>query len=266
MTHTIPNLCGSVAGKASPLGVKLHNAGYDAIGLDYRYIAIGTDDLANTMRAVRTMGFRGVGVSMPFKAAIIEFLDDVSPEVSAIGACNTVVNEDGRLAGYNTDWRGALAALDEKVSESLGSAVIVGAGGVARAIAYGLKQRHYQVFVAARCTQDRERLVHDLNLEGHGDVDEQGRFGAGLIVNATPIADSTDSPVAIEKHEKAKALLDVVFGSKETPLIQRATDAGLIPVAGWRMLLHQALAQFKLYTEHDAPISSMEPVLAAALD
>ncbi len=141
MNRTIPVLCCSVAANPSPLGVKLHNAGYEALGLDYRYFAIGAADIEPVLQCMRTLAIRGLGVSMPHKQAVIPFLDEVSQDVQAIGACNTVVQENGRLYGYNTDWVGALGAIDEAGSGGLHSAVIIGAGGVARAIAYALKNK-----------------------------------------------------------------------------------------------------------------------------
>lgn len=111
MTRTAPQLCGSISGRASPnaLGVKMHEAGYAAAGLSFRYVSAESQDLHSTVGAFLELGFRGFGVSMPFKREILSLLDEVSPDTCAIGACNTVVNESGRLSGHNTDWRGAMA-------------------------------------------------------------------------------------------------------------------------------------------------------------
>src|SRR2546428_10590270 len=103
---------------------------------------------------MRTLAIRGLGVSMPHKQAVIPFLDEVSQDVQAIGACNTVEQENGRLYGDNTDWVGALGAIDEAGSRGLHRAASIGAGGVRRAIAYALKQRGITVFVSA-CSAHR---------------------------------------------------------------------------------------------------------------
>lgn len=262
---TIPTLCGSVAAKPSPLGVALHNSGYEALGLSFRYVAIGADTLEPIVEAIRQLNFRGIGVSMPFKQEVIAFLDHVSDDVRVIGACNTVVQDNGKLTGYNTDWIGALAALDEAHPPSLSSAVIVGSGGVARAIAYGLKRRGLKVFISARSVDDRKTLTSELHLDGHGELSEQGQYGAELIVNATPVADIENCPVDLKTHRESRVLLDVVFQKRQTPLVQAAKNQGLLVIPGWRMLLQQALRQFKLYTGVEPPVEVMSRVLERAL-
>jgi shikimate dehydrogenase len=265
MIETIPTLCGSVAGKPSPLGVKLHDAGYQALGLNFKYVAMGTDNLSEVVEGVKKLHFRGMGVSMPFKQEIISFLDEVTSEVQEIGACNTVVFEDGRTTGYNTDWRGALAAVKEASPEHIRSATIIGSGGVARAIAYGLKQQGVAVYISARSVVKRIELVEQLHLDGECTIDEQGRFDSSLVVNATPLAEGSECPIVLAKHSQGKVLLDVVFGKKETPLATEALKLGWKVAPGWRMLLHQALAQFELYTGQPAPMQEMGKVLADAL-
>lgn len=265
MVETIPLLCGSVAGKASPLGVKLHDAGYKALNLDYKYIAIGTEDLTSVMISVQELRFRGLGVSMPFKQQILRHLDEITKEVQATGACNTVVIRDNHFTGYNTDWRGALAALDEAVTTRLENATIIGSGGVARSIAYGLKQRGLKVYIAARSVMRRSELVETLELDGECSLEKQGQYGSSLIVNATPVAEYPESPVNLMQHPHGEILLDVVFQKKETPLDAEALRRGLRVVPGWRMLLHQALGQFELYTGHRAPSAEMEAILSEAL-
>lgn len=264
--NTFPTLCGSVAGKASKLGVALHNAGYEALSLDFRYVAVGTFDLAAAIAGFRELSFRGFGVSMPHKIAIIPLLDEVSVDVSLIGACNTVVQRDGRLIGYNTDWIGAVDALKEVGISDPKSAVIVGSGGVARAVAYGLKTIGCKVTIAARNSNAAVQLVQDLGLDGHVNIYDQGSVNADLIVNATPVADGADLPLVLSAHKNASALLDVVFSPKDTKLAVEAANAGLIVAKGWRMLLHQALRQFKLYTDSTPPQDVMSEVLRKALD
>lgn len=265
MNKTIPVLCCSVATNPSPLGVKLHNAGYEALDLDYRYVAIGAAEIEPVLQSMRTLSFRGLGVSMPHKQTIIPLLDEVSPDVRAIGACNTVVQEEGRLHGYNTDWVGALGAIDEAGANGLSKAVIIGAGGVARAIAYALKQRGMKVFVSARSADAREKLVNDLRLDGASALEQQGQFNAELVVNATPESSSASWPTNLDAHTHGKALFDVVFQHRRTQLMTEAEHRGWVIIPGWRMLLHQAMGQFKLYTGQDAPVEAMGKVLEKAL-
>lgn len=265
MIKTFPVVCASVASNPSALGVKLHNAGYNACDLDYTYIATGSTDIKKTVQIMRDFPFRGLGVSMPFKQSVIQEIDEVDFSVKKIGACNTVVNDDGKLTGYNTDWIGAIEAINEIVKiDSIKQAVIIGAGGVARAIAFGLSQNNIEVFICARNTEQREKLVKDLSLHGSGSLDEQGKFNAELIVNATPVS-TLDAPLRITDHKEAKILFDVAFQKRTTDLMKFAEDNGLLVVHGWRMLLYQGMKQFELYTKQKAPIEVMSKVLEDAL-
>lgn len=265
MVQTFPKLCGSVAGDESELGVKMHNTGYEEKGLDYTYIAIGTDDIEETFETVRNLDFRGIGVSMPFKESIIPLLDEVGDDVEKIGACNTVVFDGEKSKGYNTDWRGAIRSLKETAELDVEKAEIIGAGGVARAIAYGLKQEGIEVYISARSDEQREELVNDLELSGSYGLDKQGGEGAELIINATPVADLPESPVDIDKHSEGEWLLDVVFQELETDIIQKAEREDWKVTKGWRMLLHQALKQFELYTGEEPPEEAMGEVLKEGL-
>lgn len=267
MKETFPKLCGFVAGEASELGVKMHNAGYEAKSLDYTYVAMDSEDIEETLETAKSMNFRGLGVSMPFKESIIEHLDKIGDDVETIGACNTVVFNGEETKGHNTDWRGAIWTLRESGSlDEVERAEIIGAGGVARAIAYGLQKENVEVFVSARSKEQREELVEDFGLSGHGNLEEQGRNNAELVINATPIADQPGSPVELEKHEGGEWLLDVVFGELETDIIEDADERGWKTTEGWRMLLHQGLEQFELYTSEEGPEEAMGEILENALE
>lgn len=258
---TFPTICASVAGNPSSLGVKMHNAGYMAAGLDYTYIAMGSESIEEAISVFKSLGYRGMGVSMPFKQAIIPLLDSVDESVTVIGACNTVVSENDRLVGYNTDWIGAQNAILEVDDISkFEKAVIVGAGGVARAIAYALKKNGIKVYIAARNEEQRKKLVRELSLDGECSIEDQGIFGADIIVNATPDA-SENGPVKIELHDNVKLVFDVVFNQFMTPLTLEAKNRGIKYVSGWRMLLLQGAKQFELYTGINAPVEDMGQVL-----
>ena len=259
--ETFPILCGSVAGKASRLGVKLHNVGYLAKNLNYTYIAMESNDIEEALDNIKRMHFRGLGVSMPFKSEVIKFLDEITNPVKIIGACNTIVNEGGKLIGYNTDWIGTINSINEVTDiKEYKSAIIIGSGGVARAIAYALKENGIKVYVSARNEKTRRRLVMDLNLDGECNLEEQSKYNTDIIVNATPDS-SKETAVKLNQHTDAKLLFDVCFTTLETPLVKEAKERNLVTIAGWKMLLHQAVEQFKLYTGEEAPIKEMSEVL-----
>lgn len=239
----------------------MHDAGYAASGLDFKYVALGADDIEPVVQAVRTLGVRGLGVSMPHKLAVIPHLDEVTEAVNAIGACNTVVNDDGRLTGHNTDWQGAWRALSEAGLSGCRSALVVGAGGVARAVAYALASNGVSVTVAARNLEQAETLREQLGLEAAIAIERQAEAEAELLVNATP----TSSSVVLDGQAAAIGVLDVVFQTRSTVLTRAALARGLGVASGWRMLLHQGAAQFELYTAQEAPLVAMAAVLEAAL-
>lgn len=261
--RTFPTVCASIAANPSERGVAVHNAGYRALGLPFTYIAMGGEDLDLDLaiKTMRSIGGRGLGVSMPFKQAIIPLLTRVSEDVASIGACNTVVFEaDGSMTGYNTDWIGVRDSLAEAGYEAR-RAVVVGSGGVARAIAYALARSGTEVLVRARNETAGLFVVQDLDLFGYAPLDGSQLSGYDLIVNAT--SDSTAAgPVALPEYPDAEALFDVAFTSRTTPLTVEAEAGGLKAVPGWRMHLHQAMQQFRLYTEKEPPVDLMEAVLA----
>ena len=126
-----------VAHSLSPV---MHNAAFRHLGMNAVYVAFPVTDLAQAVAGLRGLGIGGVSVTIPFKEEIIPLIDELDPQAAAIGAVNTVVNRDGRLTGYNTDWLGAVTALTAKISLKGRHVLILGAGGASRAIAYGIFQ------------------------------------------------------------------------------------------------------------------------------
>lgn len=256
-----PTLCGSVSGLASRIGVALHDAGYLSLGLDYKYIAFGTNDIEEAVRGFRTLGFKGFAVSMPHKSTVINFLDEISDDVSAIGACNTVVNNGGKLIGHNTDWRGAIDAIKETGCHTPKDAIIFGSGGAAMAIAYGLKKLDCKVIITSRNEYSGKKIVENLNLDGWLPLNKQGEYNSSLLVNATPASTIKEMPIKLCQHAAASLLLDVNFTKRSSDIILAAKSNGITVIPGWRMLLHQSLYQFQLYTGEYPPIRVMSDKL-----
>lgn len=265
MTTTLPTICASISGRASALGVAIHDAGYQALGLNYKYVAIETTKLKETVLALRSLEVRGFGVSMPFKVDVIRLLDQVNDDVRQLNACNTVVNDKGKLAGFNTDWRGAVDALAAAGVSPTGKALIVGSGGVARALAYALKSAGWTVEVSARNRGTAKDLCKRFGLNGPLPFPPKPNAEIKLIVNATPDASAEGGAINLNSFPNATCLFDVVFVPPRTPLALAAQARGLKVVPGWQMLLHQAAHQFKLYTGHNAPLGPMQKALSAAL-
>ena len=160
MPKSIPTLCGSIMGEPFSLGAKIHNAAYQALGLDYSFVCFGVEDPVAAVQAIRTLGVRGMNVSMPYKSAVMPHLDAIDESARVIGAVNTIVNDSGVLTGYNTDAAGFLQPLLEKDFEPRGKRVVVlGAGGAARGITFALAARGASIFERSpvrRITFDRK--------------------------------------------------------------------------------------------------------------
>jgi len=264
MPRSRPVLCGSISSHPSPLGVAMHNAAYQVTGLPFTYVAFGIEDTRQAVLAMRYLGIRGLGVSMPHKIAVMPYLDAVDDTAVKIGAVNTVVNDNGRLTGYNTDWIGAVQALEEKTPIAGKRSVVVGAGGAARAIVYGLINRQSQVTVYNKTVSKGKNLAKDFGAQFGGGLAELNAAGDyDIVVNATSVGfhapDQSVIPPSILREDKV--VLDVVFIPPESKLVRDARSRGCIAIPGTRMLVHQAAYQFELYTGQPAPFEVMEKAL-----
>lgn len=263
-----PVLCGSIAGRPGVFGVTMHNAAFRDLGLNYTYVAFGCDDTEGAMAAQRALGIRGLGVTMPHKLRIIEYLDAIDDDAQAIGAVNTVVNDGGRLTGYNVDWLGAIRAVEE-VADPRGMAVaVVGAGGGARAIAYGLLRAGAAVTIFNRSAQRGSALADHLGADFGGSPERLAEAGVfDLLAHATPVGFHDQEAMLIPQAalRPAMVVFDAVPMPLQTRLLSEAARTGCRTIAGVRMQLHQAAAQFELYTGQRPNLPIMEKALKAAI-
>jgi len=177
-----------VAHSLSPV---MHNAAFRHLGVNAVYVAFPVTDLARAVSGLRGLGIGGVSVTIPFKEEIIPLLDELDPQAARIGAVNTVVNRDGRLTGYNTDWLGAVTALTAKISLKGRHVLILGAGGASRAITYGIIQTGGQVSLTDVDQARAAALVKDLGGEAIP-LNTVGDCPATILVNATPVGMAPD--------------------------------------------------------------------------
>ncbi|RZW27001.1 MAG: shikimate dehydrogenase [Desulfobulbaceae bacterium] len=268
MSPTLPTLCGSMAARPYRLAVEIHNGAYRELGLDYTFVYFGITDPAAGIEAIRTLGIRGMNVSMPFKSAVIPFLDHIDPAARTIGAVNTIDNRNGVLTGYNTDYIGALRALEEQTDLAGTRVALLGAGGAARAVGYGLADKRALVTVFNRSAESGRLLAQQLDLDFGGSLHRfPGCSEFDIVVNSTSVGfqEPDESPLAEHMFESTLSsntiVMDVVFLPPRTRLLQLAQASGYRTVEGTRMLLHQACGQVELYTDCRAPIQAMEEVM-----
>ncbi|SEL75628.1 shikimate dehydrogenase [Sphingomonas palmae] len=242
-------LCMSLAARPGNFGSRFHNRLYERLGLDYAYKAFTTNDLDGAMRGIRALGIRGCAVSMPFKEAVIPLLDSLAGSAATIDSVNTIVNDDGRLTGYNTDYSAMRDLLDRAgVAPELPFS-LRGSGGMAKAVAAALRDRgHRRGTVVARNADKGRALANTYGFDWQVEVGD----GAAVLVNATPIGMSggDETALAFTPHVIARSAvaIEVVALPAETPFLRAARAAGKVTIAGADIAVLQALEQFVLYT------------------
>jgi shikimate dehydrogenase len=255
-------LCGIVLHPAghtrSPL---MHNAAFRALDIDAAYVAfdVRPSGLASAIAGIRELGLRQVAVSIPHKVEVMQYLDEVDERARKIGAVNTVTAVEGRLIGSNTDWIGANRAI-ERVSTLEGKrCVVLGAGGAARALVFGLRERGATVHVLNRTVERAELLARELGAEGAGPIEALGDLPHDILVNTTSVGlRSDDTPVPASQLRADSVVMDAVYDPEETRLLRDARRVGATPVAGKWMLIYQAAEQLEIWTGKQAPIDVLE--------
>ena len=266
-------LCGSLSLHPVGLGAAMHLAGYRALRLPFTYVpfAMTSDRLAGALSAMRTLGIRGLGVSMPFKIEVLPLVDGLDPLARTIGAVNTLVNDDGHVVGHNTDAEGAARALEEVLTSIRGArCLVLGAGGAARAVVHGLAARGAEVLVANRTRTRAEELADSATGAYAVPFTDavSGRVPCDVLVNASSAgmdqgAGAGPSVLADAAIRPRLVVMDIVYKPIRTALVDRAEQLGARVIHGGRMLLHQAARQFELYTGRPAPLEAMDEALRA---
>ena len=249
-------VCISVSGRPSNFGTTVHNAAYAALGLNFLYKAFAVSDLQGAISGVRALGIRGCSVSMPYKTAVIPYLDRLEESAKAVSAVNTIVNESGVLTGHNTDVAGARAALESIAVDPAEHVLLLGAGGAARAILHAMRQLGFTSVRVANRNPSATGLLGSILSIDPVDWSERQAVHADVLINATPIGmDPEPGAMAVDEGliGRMRAVMDVVVSPMETRLIRCARSAGKAVAPGHLMSLHQAMAQFSLYTGMKAP-------------
>jgi shikimate dehydrogenase len=260
----------------------MHNAAFDALGLPWRYTLLPTPPgrIKKALTKLKAQGYRGANVTVPHKQAVMPHLDTISDDARAIGAVNTIVVQEGHLIGHNTDGDGFLAALLESgCAPSDRCALVLGAGGAARAVVYALAQAGCAVAIHNRTVQRAAQLAHHMRNVGiHAPVtwvpitanlSDLDLTQFDLLVNATsvgmwPQADASPWPEMLPMPAHW-TVFDLVYNPTETRLLAQAHAAGATAVGGLGMLVYQGAMAFEQWTGHSAPIETMRTAVQEAL-
>jgi len=250
------------------LSPAMHNAAYKAAKIDAEYRCFDVDpeeweDLANFCYETDLHGIAGFSVTMPFKERIMEYMDHVEVLAKEVASVNTVVNEKSTLAGFNTDATGAMKALQEKTEIFGKKALVLGAGGAARAIIYALREFGAEVFVFNRTPDKAKEMAKRFTVQTV-DFRKIKQEGFDIIVNCTPVGmfpSTKESLLVADQIKEGAVVMDVITHPVETQLLREAKKAGAEVVSGERMLLHQAADQFVVWFNRPAPVEAMEKAL-----
>jgi len=261
----------------------MHNAAFEALGLDWCYVPfpVAPGSVPAALAGVRALGLRGINATVPHKQALLPLVDVLTPAARAIGAVNTVViEEDGATLGHNTDAAGFLRSLREAGFRPEGaSALVLGAGGAARAVVYALAAVGARVTVLNRTPARAASLAADMAGAATGDPPRAGGLTrealaaaaqeAALVVNTTslgmwPAVETTPWPDEVP-FPRGAFLYDLVYNPRRTRLMAQAHAAGARAVDGLRMLVHQGAEAFTLWTGVEAPVEVMTRACERAL-
>jgi 3-dehydroquinate dehydratase / shikimate dehydrogenase len=222
------------------------------------YLALHARTLPDLLHCVREIPIHGLSITMPYKEAILKYLDNCDAHSTKIGACNTVVRaQDGKLYGFNTDTSGVVRPLEQRITLDKARILVLGAGGAARAAVYGLKERGCEVYILNRSLGPAQKLARSAHARVLKRVDLK-KASFDVIINATPVGMGTsqESPLS-EKEINARYVFEMIYDPPETRFVQMARSRGAEIIPGIEMFVHQAGRQFEIWTGKPAPWDEM---------
>jgi len=262
------------------LSPEMHNAAFQELNLDFVYVAfrVKKNELGKAILGARSLDVHGLNVTMPHKNAVMKYLDEIDPTAGSIGAVNTILNDKGRLIGYNTDGAGALRALKENgVGLEGKKLLLLGAGGAGKAIAFYVAQEVDELKIFNRNTPKAEKLAQLLRKEFGKKIDGNS-LSAEIVKDELEDADILINATSVGMHPHVNrslvdpswlrpdlCVMDIVYNPTETKLVKDARLMGAKVVSGIEMLVFQGVASFEIWTDHQAPVKVMKEVVLKKL-
>ena len=245
----------------------MHNQGLSDIGYNGVHLAFRVKDIGKAVSGIKALDIKGVSITIPHKVSVIPFLDELDDAAEKIGAVNTIINRQGVLTGYNSDCLGAVKAISEKTAIKDKDVVIIGAGGAARAIGFGIISEGGRVTVLNRTVDKGEKLARDLGSEFQH-ISNLNKTKCQILINTTPVGmipDTDAIPVKSDDLEKSMVVMDVIYNPLKTRLIKEAERIGCMTIDGVSMFVYQGAFQFELLTGKQAPVEVMKKAVLNAL-
>ncbi len=251
----------------------MHNAAFKELGLNLVYVAftVTRNELKEAISGARTLGLRGLNVTMPHKNAVMKYLDKIDSTAKAIGAVNTILNNKGKLIGFNTDGTGAMIALQKNGVSPVGKKfVLLGAGGAGKAIAFQAAQDVEELVILNRTSEKAEMLAEVLHkkfgkkVKGgalSSEILKEELRDADILVNATSVGMHPDVNRNIVPKSSLRpdlCVMDIIYSPLETKLVLDAKAVGAKVVSGLEMLVYQGAVSFEIWTNCSAPVEVMK--------
>ena len=251
MINRDTQLCMSLAGRPGNFGTRFHNYLYEKLGLNFIYKAFTTQDIEAAVKGVRALGIRGCAVSMPFKESCMTFLDAIDPSARVIDSVNTIVNDNGHLTGFNTDYIAVKNLIASHQLDTSARVMIQGSGGMGKAVIAAFRDAGFSdVIIAARNEANGTALAKQYGFQWQAQPEADD---IDILVNVTPIGmagGKESEQLAFNETMVACAsvVFDVVALPPETPVIQLAQRLGKKTISGAEVIALQAVEQFVMYT------------------
>jgi shikimate dehydrogenase/3-dehydroquinate dehydratase type I len=253
------------------LSPAMHNAAFATLGLPGRYVVMPTteNELETMLQVAVELSLRGFNVTIPHKQSILPFLDRLDPSAERIGAVNTVLIEDGRFIGHNTDVYGATMALMSAGADEKGKrALVIGAGGASRAVVGALSDIGARTFICNRTKEKAESLTRSFKNTRSIDIADAQKEEFDIIINCTPLGMKgfpDELPIGPEVFRSGQIVMDTIYNPPKTRFLAEAERKGAVTINGEAMLVHQGLKAFEIFTNKQASYEVMLNALRGVL-
>ncbi|MBW1842212.1 MAG: shikimate dehydrogenase [Deltaproteobacteria bacterium] len=254
-----------VSHSLSPL---MHNRAFSDLDYNGVYLAFRVQDIGAAVSGIKALDIKGASVTIPHKVSIIPFLDQLDEMAEKIEAVNTVINRKGVLIGSNTDWHGAVKALSDETDLKEKNVALIGAGGAARAIGFGVKSEGGHVTVLNRSPVRGEKLAKDLDADFQP-LSNFKNVKCHILINTTPLGMTPrvdDIPINREDLDASMIVMDIVYNPLRTRLLKEAAIVGCKTIDGVSMFVYQGAFQLEMWTGMKAPVEVMRRAVLKTLE